>query len=56
MRRKNRRQYRTRAGRSNTSGSTSTSSDHIMNLVEDLVINRGRLKQIAEQHRIKGDG
>ncbi len=24
-----------------------------MNLVEDLVINRGRLKQIAEQHRIK---
>jgi two-component system chemotaxis sensor kinase CheA len=27
--------------------------DHIMNLVEDLVINRGRLKQIAEQHRIK---
>lgn len=27
--------------------------DHIMNLVEDLVINRGRLKQISEQHRIK---
>ena len=27
--------------------------DHIMNLVEDLVINRGRLKQIAEEHRIK---
>jgi len=27
--------------------------DHIMNLVEDLVINRGRLKQIAELHRIK---
>jgi two-component system chemotaxis sensor kinase CheA len=27
--------------------------DHIMNLVEDLVINRGRLKQIAEQHKIK---
>ncbi|MDD1684599.1 MAG: chemotaxis protein CheA [Methanoregula sp.] len=27
--------------------------DHIMNLVEDLVINRGRLKQIADQHRIK---
>ena len=27
--------------------------DHMMNLVEDLVINRGRLKQIAEQHRIK---
>jgi two-component system, chemotaxis family, sensor kinase CheA len=27
--------------------------DHIMNLVEDLVINRGRLKQIAEQHHIK---
>jgi two-component system chemotaxis sensor kinase CheA len=27
--------------------------DHIMNLVEDLVINRGRLKQIAEQHQIK---
>jgi len=24
-----------------------------MNLVEDLVINRGRLKQIAEQHKIK---
>ena len=24
-----------------------------MNLVEDLVINRGRLKQIAEEHRIK---
>jgi two-component system chemotaxis sensor kinase CheA len=27
--------------------------DHIMNLVEDLVINRGRLKQISEQHHIK---
>ncbi len=27
--------------------------DHIMNLVEDLVINRGRLKQIAEQNKIK---
>jgi two-component system, chemotaxis family, sensor kinase CheA len=27
--------------------------DHIMNLVEDLVINRGRLKQIAQQHHIK---
>ncbi len=27
--------------------------DHIMNLIEDLVINRGRLKQIAGQHRIK---
>jgi len=27
--------------------------DHIMNLVEDLVINKGRLKQIAEQHKIK---
>jgi two-component system chemotaxis sensor kinase CheA len=27
--------------------------DHIMNLVEDLVINRGRLKQISEQHKIK---
>jgi two-component system chemotaxis sensor kinase CheA len=27
--------------------------DHIMNLVEDLVINRGRLKQIANQHHIK---
>jgi two-component system chemotaxis sensor kinase CheA len=27
--------------------------DHIMNLVEDLVINRGRLKQIAEKHHIK---
>jgi len=27
--------------------------DHIMNLVEDLVINRGRLKQIAEQYKIK---
>ena len=27
--------------------------DHMMNLVEDLVINRGRLKQIAEQHKIK---
>ena len=27
--------------------------DHIMNLVEDLVINRGRLKQIADEHRIK---
>jgi len=30
-----------------------TQLDHIMNLVEDLVINRGRLKQIAEQHHIK---
>jgi len=30
-----------------------TQLDHIMNLVEDLVINRGRLKQIAEEHRIK---
>jgi len=27
--------------------------DHIMNLIEDLVINRGRLKQIAGQHKIK---
>jgi two-component system chemotaxis sensor kinase CheA len=27
--------------------------DHIMNLIEDLVINRGRLKQIASQHKIK---
>ena len=27
--------------------------DHIMNLVEDLVINRGRLKQIAEEKKIK---
>jgi two-component system chemotaxis sensor kinase CheA len=27
--------------------------DHIMNLVEDLVINRGRLKQIAEERKIK---
>jgi two-component system chemotaxis sensor kinase CheA len=27
--------------------------DHIMNLVEDLVINRGRLKQIADQHKIR---
>jgi len=27
--------------------------DHIMNRVEDLVINRGRLKQIAEHHKIK---
>ncbi|MGA2162519.1 MAG: chemotaxis protein CheA [Methanoregula sp.] len=27
--------------------------DHIMNLVEDLVINRGRLKQISEEHKIK---
>jgi two-component system chemotaxis sensor kinase CheA len=27
--------------------------DHIMNLVEDLVINRGRLKQIAERNRIR---
>ncbi len=30
-----------------------TQLDHIMNLVEDLVINRGRLKQIAEEHHIK---
>ena len=30
-----------------------TQLDHIMNLVEDLVINRGRLKQIAEKNRIK---
>jgi len=30
-----------------------TQLDHIMNLVEDLVINRGRLKQIADQHHIK---
>jgi len=27
--------------------------DHIMNLVEDLVINRGRLKQIAEHNKDK---
>ena len=27
--------------------------DHMMNLVEDLVINRGRLEQIAQQHNIK---
>jgi len=27
--------------------------DHIMNLIEDLVINRGRLKQIAAEHKIK---
>nr|WP_048145310.1 chemotaxis protein CheA [Methanosphaerula palustris] len=27
--------------------------DHMMNLVEDLVINRGRMKQIAEQYKIK---
>jgi len=27
--------------------------DHMMNLVEDLVINRGRLEQIAQQHKIK---
>ena len=27
--------------------------DHIMNLVEDLVINRGRLKQIAERQKLK---
>ena len=27
--------------------------DHIMNLIEDLVINRGRLKQIAAQYKIK---
>jgi two-component system chemotaxis sensor kinase CheA len=30
-----------------------TQLDHIMNLVEDLVINRGRLKQIAEENKIK---
>jgi two-component system chemotaxis sensor kinase CheA len=30
-----------------------TQLDHIMNLVEDLVINRGRLKQIAEKNKIK---
>ncbi|MDP3564121.1 MAG: chemotaxis protein CheA, partial [Methanoregula sp.] len=30
-----------------------TQLDHIMNLVEDLVINRGRLKQIADQNKIK---
>ena len=30
-----------------------TQLDHIMNLVEDLVINRGRLKQISEQYKIK---
>ena len=33
-----------------------TQLDHIMNLVEDLVINRGRLKQIAEEHKIKEMG
>ncbi len=27
--------------------------DHMMNLVEDLVINRGRLEQIADKHKIK---
>ena len=27
--------------------------DHIMNLIEDLVINRGRLKQIAAEYKIK---
>lgn len=27
--------------------------DHMMNLVEDLVINRGRLEQIAQEHKIK---
>ena len=27
--------------------------DHMMNLVEDLVINRGRLEQIAQQYNIK---
>jgi len=27
--------------------------DQMMNLVEDLVINRGRLEQIAQQHKIK---
>jgi len=27
--------------------------DHIMNLIEDLVINRGRLRQIAALHKIK---
>jgi len=27
--------------------------DHMMNLVEDLVINRGRLEQIAQQYKIK---
>jgi two-component system chemotaxis sensor kinase CheA len=30
-----------------------TQLDHIMNLVEDLVINRGRLKQIADEKKIK---
>jgi two-component system chemotaxis sensor kinase CheA len=30
-----------------------TQLDHIMNLVEDLVINRGRLKQIAEKQKLK---
>ena len=30
-----------------------TQLDHIMNLVEDLVINRGRLKQIADDDKIK---
>ncbi|MFY9982866.1 MAG: chemotaxis protein CheA, partial [Methanoregula sp.] len=30
-----------------------TQLDHIMNLVEDLVINRGRLKQIADDNKIK---
>jgi two-component system chemotaxis sensor kinase CheA len=30
-----------------------TQLDHIMNLVEDLVINRGRLKQIADERKIK---
>jgi len=30
-----------------------TQLDHIMNLVEDLVINRGRLKQIAERQKLK---
>ena len=44
---------RIKAGRSKTSGLISSQLDHIMNLVEDLVINRGRLKQIAEQHQIK---
>ena len=33
-----------------------TQLDHIMNLVEDLVINRGRLKQISEEHKIKEMG
>ena len=27
--------------------------DHMMNLVEDLVINRGRLEQIAQNYKIK---